>query len=88
VERLKAGAGGKGRFFGAFLQYHLDRFPLPSNEEYAALKTGTRLFKLIKRKRIPVISAGRVRVSKRPKVRSPEQAKVRELFQKEFVPVA
>jgi hypothetical protein len=36
IRQLKDGAGG-GRFFGDFLQRHLERFPPPTRAEYLAL---------------------------------------------------
>lgn len=66
VEKLKAGAGGKEKFFGAFLQFHLDRFPVPSHEEYLAMKDGKPHFELIKRRRTPVIFGGNVAAARRP----------------------
>jgi hypothetical protein len=35
IAQLRAGAAG--RFFGEFLQQHLDRYPLPTREEYLSL---------------------------------------------------
>jgi hypothetical protein len=83
VDRLKEGADSK--FFGNFLQTHLDRFPVPSHEEYLAIREGMPLFKLIKRRKIPVLIAGQLtRGIKRPK----SAAEItREKFRKEFIPV-
>jgi|SRR6516164_6479834 len=87
VDRLRAGAGGKQKFFGEFLQFHLDRFPLPSHEEYVAVKQRLPLYATIRRRRIPVIIArNHVRKIRRPKTKS-ESEKASELFRKEFVPV-
>ena len=55
VERLKEGANSK--YFGAFLQEHLDRYPPPSREQYLATKRQTSYWTTIKRKKVPVIIA-------------------------------
>lgn len=55
VERLKEGADS--RYFGSFLQEHLDRYPPPSREHYLALKHRTEYWTTFKRKRVPVIIA-------------------------------
>jgi hypothetical protein len=37
IEKLRQGAGGKNdgkRFYGKFLQHHLDKFPLPTRQAY------------------------------------------------------
>ena len=36
IARLKAGA--ESRFFGDFLQHHLDRYPLPTRAQYLAIR--------------------------------------------------
>lgn len=38
IERLKAGCGGASKHFGAFLQDHLDAYPLPSRETYLTMQ--------------------------------------------------
>ena len=47
VDQLRAGAGNK--LFGHYLQFHLDRFPLPSHQEYLAMKNRTGLERQIGR---------------------------------------
>lgn len=64
VAALKAGAGGKEKFFGQFLQFHLDRFPVPTNEEYLAIRDVKPHYILIKRRKVPVIFAGKVGVAR------------------------
>lgn len=65
VERLREGAGGKQKFFGHFLQFHLDRFPIPTHEEYLAMREGKQLMKLIKRRHVPVVFGGNVEKARR-----------------------
>jgi hypothetical protein len=36
IEKLRTGADS--RFFGEFLQHHLDRYPLPSREQYLMIR--------------------------------------------------
>jgi hypothetical protein len=85
VDALRSGAGSK--FFGRFLQSHLDRFPLPSHEHYVAMMEGKQVYKMIKRKKTPVIT-GRipVRAVRRPKPKTESQLLL-EKFRREFVPV-
>jgi len=66
IEKLHAGAGG-GKFFGAFLQHHLDRYPLPSFEDYCAWLKRRPVVRIIQKRRVPVIiSAGAKNRIKRP----------------------
>jgi hypothetical protein len=78
VEKLRAGAGGKQKFFGSFLQFHLDRYPIPSHEEYLAMREGKQLMRLgPKRQKIPVIFGGNLRQARRPRIvkeRAPDEA--------------
>jgi len=67
VQKLREGAGGKQKFFGAFLQFHLDRFPLPTHEEYESMRDGKTYFKLIKRRKVPVVFAGNLRAARKAK---------------------
>ena len=79
VQQLRAGAGGPHRYFGRFLQWHLDRHPIPDHAEYKALQEHQPVYRLVKHKKVPVI-IGRVRkAAVRPKL-SP----VREAFLKTF----
>lgn len=93
VEALKAGAGGKHKFFGAFLQFHLDRFPIPSHEEYLAMREGKQSFAVVGRRKTPVIFGGKIgkarRAASRPNSRRKhtEAEIVRSKFLKEFTPV-
>lgn len=93
VEKLRAGAGGKHKFFGGFLQFHLDRFPIPTHEEYIAMKERKQLEKVVgagpRRRRIPVIFAGNVSRARKPPVprRRSEADEMREKFRKAFTPV-
>lgn len=65
IEKLHDGAGG--RFFGEFLQAHLDRYPLPSREYYIALTTHQPIQIKARGKRMPLtISAGAANRIKRP----------------------
>lgn len=57
IQALKLGAASK--HFGDFLQAHLDRYPLPSREEYLAILNRVDL--VIKKRRLPVIIATGVR---------------------------
>ena len=72
IAKLRAGAAS--RFFGQFLQLHLDRFPVPDRATYLALISHQPLMVRIKRKKAPVIvSAGSAhRVKRIPKPLSPE----------------
>jgi hypothetical protein len=82
VAKLRAGGG---KFFGSFLQSHLDRFQLPTHEDYVAMKDGKQVFTLIKRRRIPVIT-GRITVRPVRHVRPKTKAQLlREKLRKEFV---
>lgn len=57
IAQLKAGADSK--HFGDFLQFHLDRHPLPTREQYEALIKNEPLMIEIRRRKTPVIiSAG------------------------------
>ena len=94
VDQLKAGAGGKQKFFGAFLQFHLDRFPIPSHEEYLAMRDGKPLHAIIARRRTPVIHAGNLRKARRAafghttkRKRLTEAEITRRKFLREFQPV-
>jgi hypothetical protein len=79
VEKLRAGAGGKQKFFGHFLQFHLDRFPIPTHAEYLAMRDGIPFERMLgpKRKKTPVIFGGNLRQARRPRVpkvqRSPSE---------------
>lgn len=65
VQKLREGAGG--RFFGEFLQTHLDRFPVPDRATYLALKNRQPLVLKIKGRKTPVIvAAGAANRVKRP----------------------
>lgn len=64
VQKLREGAGGKQKFFGGFLQFHLDRFPLPTHEEYEAMRQGKPYFRLIKRRKVPVVFAGNIKAAR------------------------
>jgi hypothetical protein len=70
IQRLKDGVGGH-KFFGQFLQDHLDRFPPPTFEQYQAYRTNRPLMITLRGRRVPtVISAGagnRVKRVPRPK---------------------
>lgn len=59
IQKLRSGAakvkGGEYRFFGKYLQDHLDRHPLPTWDEYQAIKHHRPL--LAGRRRVPVIIA-------------------------------
>jgi hypothetical protein len=72
IAKLRAGSGS--RFFGEYLQLHLDRFPPPDRETYLALIHHQPIMVRIKRKKAPVIvSAGAAnRVKRPPKPLSPE----------------
>lgn len=72
VDKLREGAGG--RFFGEYLQTHLDRFPPPDRPTYLALTNRQPLMIKIKRRTVPVIvSAGSVnRIKRPPKPLSPK----------------
>lgn len=74
IERLRLGAGS--RFFGEYLQTHLDRFPPPDSATYQALLGYEPLVVKVKRRRVPVIvSAGAAnRVKRVPKPLSPKMA--------------
>jgi hypothetical protein len=79
VEQLRAGAGGKQKFFGAFLQFHLDRFPLPTHEEYVAMRDNLPMTKTLgpKRRNIPVVFAGNLKQARHPRIakeRAPSEA--------------
>jgi hypothetical protein len=37
IDRLREGSDN-GRFFGEFLQFHLDRFPLPTRTQYLSIR--------------------------------------------------
>lgn len=94
VEQLKAGAGGKQKFFGAFLQFHLDRYPIPSHEEYLAMRDGKPVFALVGRRRTAVLHAGNLGKARRaafghtPKRRRRTEAELtRRKFLREFRPV-
>jgi hypothetical protein len=67
VQKLREGAGGKQKFFGSFLQFHLDRFPLPTHEEYEAMRQNQPHFRLIKRRKIPVVFAGDLKAAREAK---------------------
>lgn len=71
IKQLKDGAGG-GRFFGDFLQRHLERFPPPTHAEYLAL---------VKQppKRIRTMSAARASVLKE---RAEQRARLMAAFAK------
>lgn len=88
IEKLRAGAAPKegvpGKHFGDFLQFHLDRYPLPTREEYLAIRENKPLYVEVqpfraKRRKVPlIISAGaRVRASR---IRRPQPR----LSKKEF----
>lgn len=48
-----------GDYFGKYLQLHLDRYPLPTKDEYQAMLWRTPILKQVGRRRVPVIiSAG------------------------------
>lgn len=53
IDKLRSGARSKR--FGEYLQYHLDRYPLPSWNEYQALLKRQPLITEIRRRRVPVI---------------------------------
>jgi hypothetical protein len=83
LEKLREGANSK--FFGAYLQCHLDRFPLPSHEEYLAIRDNVPLYKLIKRRKVPVIISGQRPRAIKTKKTAAQLA--REKFLKDFTPV-
>jgi hypothetical protein len=57
IEKLREGAGG--RFFGEFLQRHLDRYPLPDRATYIALKNRRPIVIKMRGRNIPtIVSAG------------------------------
>lgn len=92
VEQLKAGAGGKHKFFGSFLQFHLDRYPIPTHDEYLAMKDGKQSFAVVARRKTPVIFGGKLgaarRAASRPARKKHTEAEVvRRKFLKEFTPV-
>jgi hypothetical protein len=74
IDRIRAGVGG-GKFFGEYLQAHLDRFPPPSFTEYMAFLAKRPLELKVRGRKTPVIvSAGAAnRVRHVPKARSKEQ---------------
>jgi len=82
IERLKAGVGGH-KFFGQFLQDHLDRFPPPTFAEWQAWKTNRPLEITMRGRRVQaVVSAGpRNRVKRIPRPKT--QAELE--FEKEFL---
>jgi len=43
IQKLKEGSGGKMKHFGLFLQYVLDRHPMPEREAYLQWKTMQKL---------------------------------------------
>jgi hypothetical protein len=93
VEKLKEGAGGKQKFFGGFLQFHLDRFPIPTHEEYMAMRNRKPSFAVVARRRTPVIYGGNVARARRaasrpgPRRRPSEQDAIRRKFLREFEPI-
>lgn len=93
VDKLKEGAGGKHKFFGSFLQFHLDRFPIPTHEEYLAMRDGKQSFAVVARRRTPVIYGGKIgrarRAASRPgsRRRHTEAETLRRKFLKEFKPI-
>jgi hypothetical protein len=67
VERIRQGAGT--RYFGVYLQHHLDRFPPIDHESYLALLANKPVTVKIKRRKAKmIISAGAAnRVKRAPK---------------------
>lgn len=55
IEKLRNGAGSK--HFGEFLQWHLDRYPPPTRDEYLYLTEHKEVWRTIKRRRVPVLFA-------------------------------
>jgi hypothetical protein len=48
-----------GDYFGRYLQHHLERYPLPTKEEYVAMLARAPFIKRVGRRKVPVImSAG------------------------------
>jgi hypothetical protein len=48
-----------GNYFGQYLQHHLERYPLPTKEEYEALRARVPFVRPFGRRKVPVImSAG------------------------------
>lgn len=91
VEKLRAGAGGKHKFFGSFLQFHLDRFPLPTHQEYLAMKQRTPVLVSSRKGKVPVIFGGRVGSARRAagavvRKRASEAELLKRKFMKEFEP--
>jgi hypothetical protein len=91
IQKLKEGAakrpGEESRFFGKFLQYHLDRHPLPTWDEYQAIRQQRPLIRKIGRRRVPVIiSAGSkdpIKSVDRRNLPVPEELRRRPLSEKE-----
>jgi hypothetical protein len=74
IEKIRAGAGS--RFFGEYLQDHLDRYPPPDRATYQARLNREPLIVKIKRRKVPVmVSAGSAnRVRRVPKPLEPKLA--------------
>lgn len=77
IEKLKSGAASK--HFGDFLQWHLDRYPLPKREVYLALLNREPVTMRIKGKPAKVLmstgSYGSVRLRKPRMTRRPMTSK-------------
>jgi hypothetical protein len=56
LAQLRAATGGGQRFFGEVLQWQLDRCPIPTHEEYLAIKNRKPVLGPARRK-IPVVYA-------------------------------
>jgi hypothetical protein len=89
VEKLRAGAGGGHKFFGGFLQWTLDRYPIATHDEYLAMRDSKPVYTVgPRRRKIPVVFAGRVRPRKVRRPRKPSQTELlRQQFLKKFEPV-
>jgi hypothetical protein len=53
IEKLRTAAGSK--HFGSLLQFHLERYPPPTREQYLALTEHKPYWVTIKRKKVPAI---------------------------------
>jgi hypothetical protein len=80
IARMRAGAGS--RFFGAYLQDHLDRYPPPDYDTYHALLSNKPLEVKIKRRKVAmIVAAGAAnRVKRPPKPLSPKLASFLERY--------